>query len=208
MNRFQYLILWITLASPFFILHAVSFAQTDTLTDEEYRQEIQTYLTTPCFEEMGNIMKKTMKNLKPVPLTGVKLLRYIDPEGLEKLENKMTDSFLKNIKGESNKDKRILLYKLGSLYCIDGMKENMSNDVSSATQSMQTVKPKNKLAPSISKKPSNSSESVSDQAKQKALKICKESMQILGGEMSYRFLNACIEQEMQAYQEFQRNYGD
>ena len=73
-------------------------AQVETLSEEEYRQEIQTYLTTPCFEEVGNIMKKTMKNLKPVPLTGVKLLRFIDPEGFEKLENKLTDNFWKNLK--------------------------------------------------------------------------------------------------------------
>ena len=184
------------------------FAQTQTLTDEEYRQEIQTYLTTPCLEETGNIMKKTMKNLEQVPLTGIKLLRYIDPKGLEKLENKMTDSFLEKVKSEPNKDKRILLYKLGSLYCIDGMKENMPNDVSSVTQSMQPAKPKDEPLSLSNEKPSNSSESVSDQAKQQAIKTCKESLQILGSNVPYTYLNACIERELQAYQEFQRNYGD
>ena len=88
------------------------------------------------------------------------------------------------------------------------MKENIPNDVSNVTSSIQPVEPEDEPLSLPNEKPSDSSESVSAQAKQQAIKTCKESMQILGGEMSYRFLNACIEQEMQAYQEFQRNYGD
>ena len=204
MKRIQYLTLWTTFASSFFILYTLSYAQVETLSEEEYRQEVQTYMTTPCFEEVGDILKKAM-DLEEESYTGIELLRIMNAEGLEEIENEMTDFVLKNVKGESNKNKRILYYKMGKSQCIKGMKKNIHNDESSVTQSTE---PEDEQDYSIKEKPSGSSENISAQAKQQALKTCKESMQMLGGEMSYRMLNVCIEQELQAYQEFQRNYGD
>ena len=201
MSRFQYLILWITLASSFFILHAVSFAQTETLTDEEYRQEAQTYMTTPCFEKAGHIMKETM-DLKEIPLTGMKLLRFMNAEGLKELENEMIGHVLKNVKGEP-KDNRMLWYKMGANKCLEGMTNNIHKKTSNQTQDTE-----DQLDSSISKKQSDSSDSVSDQAKQQAIKTCKESLQILGSNIPFSYLNFCIERELQAYQEFQQNYGD
>ena len=66
MNRFQYLILWMTLASSFFILHEVSFAQVETLTDEEYRESIRREMREELKEELREeeAVRQKLKELR------------------------------------------------------------------------------------------------------------------------------------------------
>lgn len=208
MNRFQYLILWITLASSFFILYTVGFAQTETLSDEEHRQEIQTYLITPCFEEVGRSSIKSMK-INDQQLTGIEFLRVMSSGKSKETENTLIEHALEDTKNKSKTD-RMVWYKIATSVCVNAWKEKLRDIgfLSGLTPSTKSFKSKDESLSLPNEKPSDFSESVSAQAKQQALKTCKESMQLLGGEVSYRMLNACIEQEMQAYLEFQRNYGD
>ena len=61
MNRFQCLILWITIASSFFILHTASFAQVETLTDEEYRESIRREMREELKEELREELREEEK---------------------------------------------------------------------------------------------------------------------------------------------------
>ena len=202
-NKFLllFILFWLIWCSP-------SFAQVETLTDQEYRQEAQTYMTNPCFEEVGRVMIKAM-GIEKQQLTGVEFLRVIISDKFEELEKGVIDTSLEKIEGMS-KNERMVWYKVGTRVCVKAFKESMlDNEIfSDMTQSIKSLEPKNELDFSLNEKPSNSNKNISARAKQQAIKTCKESLQILGSKMSYGMLNACIEQELQAYQEFQRNYGE
>ena len=202
-NKFLllFILFWLIWCSP-------SFAQVETLTDQEYRQEARTYMINPCFEEAGRLMIKAM-DIEKQQLTGVEFLRVITSGNFEKLEKGVLDTALEKIEGLS-KNERMVWYKVGTRVCVKAFKEMMLNNevFSDMTQSIQSSKPEDALDFSINEKPSNSNKNISARVKQDAIKTCKESLQILGSKMSYGMLNACIEQELQAYQEFQRNYGE
>lgn len=209
MKHFQHLTLLITLAFSFFILHSISFAQVETLSDEEYRQEVQTHMTVPCFEKAGRFVIQEM-NLEEEQLTGVEFLRILNADHIDEIENKLIDQIMDNIKGKP-KSERMIWYKIGDRICVNAWKEEILKDgiLSKLMQSTKSLKePVKQPDYPINKKQPNSDKSISDQAKEQALKTCNESMQLIGGEVSYRMLNACVEQELQAYQEFQRNYGN
>ena len=163
----------------------------------------------PCFEKAGRIMIKAM-NLEEQQVTGVELLRVLISGKFEELEKGVIDTSLEKIEGRP-KNERMVWYKVGTRFCVKAFQEVMlkNNEIfPDMTQSIKSSKPENTLDFSINENPSNSDKSISAHVKQQAIKTCKESLQILGSKMSYGILNACIKQELQAYQEFQRNYGE
>ena len=184
------------------------FAQPEALSDEEYRQEARTYLAIPCFEKVGRAMIKTM-DLEEPQLTGIDFFRVAASDHFEKIENELIDFALEETSGKP-KSERMLWYKVGTLYCMKAWKEKMLEKgmIPEMTQSIQkSLESENEPDNSISEEQPNSDTSVSAQAKRNAVKTCKNSLQVLG-DIPWFILNACIQQELQAYQEFQRNYGD
>ena len=205
-NKFLllFILFWLIGCSP-------SFAQVETLTDQEYRQEIRTSMTNPCFEKAGNLMKKSM-NLDGQQVTGVELFRVFVPSNkLEELEKGMIEKSLEHTKGMS-KNERMVWYTVVTQVCVEAFTESILKDdefmkmFSGKTHSPQSSKPQAEQDFSITETLAPS-ESVSNYAKQQAVKTCKETLQILG-KISYHVLNACIKQELQAYQEFQQSYGE
>ena len=187
---------------------SLSFAQVEILSDEEHRQEAQTYVITPCFEEVGQAAIKAMK-INDQQLTGAEFLRVMSSGESKKIENKLIEKLLEDTKNKPKTD-RMIWYKIATSVCVNAWKEKLLDNefFSAMTPSTKSLKPKDEPLSLTNKKSSNSSDSVSDQAKQQAIKTCKESLQILGSDVPYTYLNFCIERELQAYQEFQRNYGD
>lgn len=51
-------------------------------------------------------------------------------------------------------------------------------------------------------------EDIPRQAKQAAIRQCRDSLDVVGIEASSWWLNACIKQELRSYQKLQRDYGD
>ena len=207
MNKQKFTLLFLIVIS-WLIWCSPSFAQTKMLTDEEYRQEARTYLVIPCLEEVGRMMIKDM-DLGEQQITGVEFFRVVASDKSKEIENGLIDFALEQTKGKP-KSERMLWYKVGTRFCVKAWKEKMLEDelIPEMTQSIQKpLKSENKPDNSIKEKQSNSDTSVSAQAKRNAVKTCKNSLQILG-DIPWFILNACIQQELQAYQEFQRNYGN
>ena len=202
---FCVLLFWLIWCSP-------SFAQVETLADQEHRQEIRTSLFIPCLEKTGRLTKKAM-NLDEQQVTGVELLRVFVPSNkLEELEKLMIEKSLEHTKGMP-KNERMVWYTVVTQVCVEAFKERIfKNDKFSKifpgmAQSPQSSKPQVEQNFSLPETPSHSSESVSHSAKQQAVKTCKESLQVLG-QIPYYILNTCIEQELKAYQKFQQSYGE
>ena len=192
---------WLLWCSP-------SFAQLEALSNEEYRQEARTYLVTPCLEEVGRVMIKAAE-IEAQQLKGVDFFRVVFSGHFEEMENGLIDVALEKTE-DMPKNERMLWYKVGTRFCVKGIKEKLLEDepIPEMTQSIQkSLESKNEPDNSIREQQSNSDTSVSAQAKRSAVKTCKNSLQVLG-DIPWFILNACIQQELQAYQEFQRNYGD
>lgn len=194
-------IFWLLWCSP-------SFAQTDALSEEEYRQEARTYMVTPCLEEVGQIMIKGMDIEEPL-VTGFEFFRVVASDEYERIENELIGVALEKAK-DKPKNERMFWYKVSISFCVKAWEKRMRDRdlLPEMTQSTQkSLDPKDEPDEVIKEQQSNSDARVSAQAKRNAVQTCKNSLQILG-DIPWFILNACIQQELQAYQEFQRNYGD
>lgn len=187
-----------------------SFAQVEMLSDEEYRQEARTYMLNPCFEEAGQTMIKSM-DLEGQQLSGAELFRVLalDKSKSKEAENELIDNVLEKVTGKP-KNERMIWYKAGASVCVKAFKNVALKNgfFPGMTKSLNTLEPKHEPDDSINEKPSHSDTHVSAQTKRDVVKRCKESVQRVGSSMRYSMLNTCIESELEAYQEFQRNYGN
>lgn len=190
---------------------AANASESDILSDEEFAQEIEEFVCMPCIKTFWEGARKFAPKLAHFTDHEIELLikNAIQQNGdLQTFRQALEKSVIErqpNIKSLPEESRK-LFYKLERLGCTEHMKKIVAKEEQEQDESPS-------LTGSTPIAPTPPSDSVPAHIREKALRNCKQQYEALdsiagtGMGSSWTMLKLCVDGEIRAYKEFQREYG-
>ncbi len=196
-----------TFVSLLCVLWTPTISQADTLSDEQYRQEAKTHMIDPCLEEVFVYLAKTAELEGRV--TANELMQIVGKDAFGPHTKKLANHYIQVVKGKPENE-RMIWYRIGLGMCVKAGKNAFrdENPIAQAFGMAESTPPSDDRQDNSVGMLAEEDSDIPDQAKQDAIKTCKDSERVLGTKMSWFMLNACVKHELESYREFQRNYGN